>query len=67
MKHYTEYLSEAPTRDPDTPEKPQGERTVDDEIMKLRLTPEEKESCLSKYQVQRKCDVKIWLKASVNT
>lgn len=50
LKRYSEYLSEAPTRDPDTPEKEQGDRTMDDEIMKLRLTPQEKEDCLASFE-----------------
>jgi len=51
VRCYSEYLEDAPTRDPDTPEKDMGEKSLDDEMLKLRLTPDEKAKCLAKFYV----------------
>ncbi|KAH3695142.1 28S ribosomal protein S27, mitochondrial-like [Dreissena polymorpha] len=48
LQKYSEYLEEAPTRDPNKPPVKMGEKTLDDEIELLRLTPDEKASCIEK-------------------
>ena len=51
LQSFSNCLSGTLTRDPDAPEKGQGEITMDDQIMKLRLTQQEKEDCTAVFQV----------------
>ena len=51
LQRYSDCMSGALTRDPDLPEKGQGEITMDDQIMKLRLSPQEKDDCTAVFQV----------------
>jgi hypothetical protein len=39
------------TRDPDEPEKDFGFLRIEDEINKLKLTPSEKEQCITDWEV----------------
>ncbi|XP_021375617.1 28S ribosomal protein S27, mitochondrial-like isoform X2 [Mizuhopecten yessoensis] len=54
MNKLKELLDEAPTRDPDAPEKEYTRRTLKDSILKGNLTPEEKENCTKKLEVLSK-------------
>ena len=51
ITRFDSLLENAPTRDPDEPEKDFGLLRIEDEIRKLRLTPAEKEQCISDWTV----------------
>ncbi|XP_053405902.1 uncharacterized protein LOC123566391 isoform X1 [Mercenaria mercenaria] len=50
LEQYSEFLNSAPTRDPDAEAISMGDKTIDDEIELLKLTPEAKTFCLTKLQ-----------------
>ncbi|XP_052796232.1 28S ribosomal protein S27, mitochondrial-like [Mya arenaria] len=54
IEKYEQYLEEAPHRDPHKAEKKMGEKTIDDEIELLRLTPDEKLDCIQKFEVMKR-------------
>ena len=51
VTRFDEFLQNAPTRDPDEPEKDFGFLRIEDEINKLKLTPSEKEQCITDWEV----------------
>lgn len=50
VTRFDELLQNAPTRDPDEPEKDFGLLRIEDEINKLKLTPSEKEQCITDWE-----------------
>ncbi|KAL4227721.1 ribosomal protein S27 [Mactra antiquata] len=50
LKHYEDYLNDAPTRDPEAEPVSMSDKTLDDEIELLKLTPTEKGNCISKFE-----------------